>query len=773
MQKAKYILILVIAHIAHIATGQTSQISGSITEHGTAMEWVTIGLTSDATTLGTTTDRQGNFTITDIPQGSYTLTVRMLGYRPIIRQIQIPQKPTIELKFELEEQYTELTQVVVSGTRTLKKKTDTPVMVNVIDSKALNNVQACNLSEGLRFQPGLRVETDCQTCNYTQLRMNGLGGGYSQILINGRPVFSPLTGLYGMEQLPTNMIDRIEIVRGGGSSLYGSSAIGGTVNIITKVPETNSYQIGYTYQSINALASDHIFNANASVVHEKQNAGASFFLNKRERDWYDHNGDQFSELPSMSNNSFGISSYFKPKKGQKIELSISSLNEHRYGGEMITGAAAHTAQQSEERRHNVLMGTIDYQINFNHGNSSLIAYAASQHTTRTHFTGVAPSDSLSHIQYLLSPPYGHSTAGTVQAGLQLDHRIGHFIVGSNILTLGAEYVVDDVFDQIQSYQYLVDQTTKNLGLFLQSDWQISKKMTLLSGARVDKHNLVQDLIVSPRFSMLYSPKPNTQIRLGWARGFRAPQAFDADLHIAFAGGGISRVTLSPDLIEERSNSFSGSINYDKPTEHMIMGFTLEGFYTKLLNAFYQHPIGEDGFGQRFEKRNGGSASVQGVTLELRANYDKKVQVEAGWTVQESLFGEAVENIEGLGEKRRFLRTPNSYGYATLSLYPAPRLSSTLNLVYTGPMELAHFAGAPEQEIDEYVTSPTFAELSFRMAYLIPVTSTGNQIELSGGVKNIFNAYQSDFDSGKDRDSNYVYGPGAPRTVYMGIKVLFE
>ena len=105
----------------------------------------------------------------------------------------------------------------------------------------LQNVQACNLAEGLSFQSGLRVETNCQTCSYTQLRMNGLPGGYSQILINGRPVFSPLAGLYGMEQIPTNMIDRIEIVRGGGSSLYGSSAVGGVVNVITKLPKKNDY----------------------------------------------------------------------------------------------------------------------------------------------------------------------------------------------------------------------------------------------------------------------------------------------------------------------------------------------------------------------------------------------------------------------------------------------------------------------------------------------------------------------------------------------------
>ena len=118
-----------------------------------------------------------------------------------------------------------------------------------------------------------------------------------------------------------------------------------------------------------------------------------------------------------------------------------------------------------------------------------------------------------------------------------------------------------------------------------------------------------------------------QIRTTWSSGFKAPQAFDADLHIAFAGGGISRISLAEDLEEERSNSFSASINYDHPTENYIFGFTLEGFYTSLNDAFFLAPLGEDAFGERFEKQNGETARVQGMTLEVRANYKNKIQLE--------------------------------------------------------------------------------------------------------------------------------------------------
>jgi outer membrane receptor for ferrienterochelin and colicins len=172
-----------------------------------------------------------------------------------------------------------------------------------------------------------------------------------------------------MEQIPANMVERIEVVRGAGSALYGSSAIGGTVNIITKIPQEGSYDIGTTYQSINGEANDFILNGNINMINRTRNAGATVFVNKRDREWYDHNDDNFSELPLLRNNSFGATAFFNPTPNQKIELNFSSLYEYRYGGEMVDDPA-YKALQAEERTHNVLMGGIDYQINFNEDNSS-------------------------------------------------------------------------------------------------------------------------------------------------------------------------------------------------------------------------------------------------------------------------------------------------------------------------------------------------------------------------------------------------------------------
>ena len=760
--------ILLILGICKLSFGQKGSVHGTVRVDNKKQAFASISVSSDPTN-GFITDSKGYFHIDNIPFGTHTITTSFVGYKQVSKTIVLNENnQELELNFNLEENINSLDEIVITGTKTNKRQTNSPVIVGIINSVTLENVQACNLSEGLKFQPGLRVETDCQTCNYTQLRMNGLSGGYSQILINGRPIFSPLTGLYGLEQLPTNMIDRIEVVKGGGSSLYGSSAIGGSVNVITKIPKKNSFELNSFYQNINGKSDDIVLSGNASLVSKNKNSGVAFFFNHRAREWYDENGDHYSELPKLENTSFGTNLFFLPNDNEKLEISISNLNEYRYGGEMVS-KAAYLSQQSEERTTNVWMGSADYQINFNDDNSSLITYAAWQNTKRKHYTGIYPEEESEIQAHLETPPYGASNVRTLQGGFQLNHKIDDRISGTNTFTLGTEYVYDEVFDKIGTYNYLIDQTTRNFGMFLQSDWELSPSFSLLSGVRMDQHNLIDHLVFNPRLSLLYKYKTNTQFRLSYGTGFRAPQAFDTDLHIAFAGGGISRVLLSPDLAPERSKSYSASINYDKPMEHYIAGFTIEGFYTRLNDAFFLQPIGQDAFGALFEKQNGQGATVKGVTLEVRANFDKKIQLETGFTLQSSSFDHKVEYIDGIEGIKKFTRTPNDYGYATVSFLPNKKFNANFNYVYTGKMIIPHFGGAPNQLTDEMYTSDPFSELSTKIGYTIEFEKIQSNVEFYSGIKNIFNAYQSNFDIGKNRDSNFVFGPSLPRTFYIGMK----
>jgi outer membrane receptor for ferrienterochelin and colicins len=745
-----------------------ANIFGDVKSKGEHVPFVTVYL--EGTTSGTTTDNTGHYMLVNLPVGDYTLVAQALGYKKQTRKVTLVSGKSIEVNFDLEEEVISLEDVVITGTKTFKRQTDSPVIVNVLDAKTMNLIQVNTLSEGLVFQPGLRLETDCQTCNYTQLRMNGLGGGYSQILINSRPVFSPLTGLYGLEQIPSNMIERIEVVRGGGSALYGSSAIGGTVNVITRTPDKNSYEVMLNQGLVGMAASDNQLNGNLSVLSQKRNAGVSIFAARRDRSWYDHNGDGYSELPHLKSNSFGFTSFVRPTPNQKIELSLTSVYEYRFGGEKTDGPA-HESGQSEERTHNLIMGGIDYEIDFNDDNSSFIFYAAGQNNTRKHYTGIIPDDSAGIVDHFMNPPYGNTLNNTFQAGLQVNHRFTGFLGGVNIFTLGAEYLSDQVDDRIPAYQYHLDQTASGTGLFLQSDWLIIKGLTLLTGIRADKHNLLENWVFNPRVSLLYKLGKYYQFRTTLASGFRAPQAFDSDMHFSFAAGGVSRIILSSGLEAEYATTFNGSINFDKPTEKFVYGFTLEGFNTRLRNTFVLEEIGSDNFGLIYEKRNAAGSSVSGATAEIRGNYNRKAQIEAGVTFQRSRYDNPVTWSNDLEPLTTYLRTPDVYGYSTLTFTPNGRFSGSLTSVFTGPMKLLHVSGSPAGEPrDVYTDTKPFTELNIRLAYNLPSTRLDTEFEIFGGVKNVLDAYQKDFDTGKYRDSNYIYGPSAPRTFFIGLRI---
>ena len=233
-------------------------------------------------------------------------------------------------------------------------------MVSTLTPRLLTATQSISMADGLKYAPGVRVETNCQNCGFTQVRLNGLNGGYTQLLLNSRPIFTSLIGVYGLEQIPTNMIERIEVVRSGGSALYGSSAIAGTINVITKDPIINTWEAASNFAVVDQDALDRTLTLNTSIVTDDFSSGISLFGIYRNRQSYDANGDGFTELVELKNTTLGAKAF----KNQLTKSSLHNLNtiqEYRRGGDQLNIAPQFT-NITEQLDHDTFIGGLDYEV---------------------------------------------------------------------------------------------------------------------------------------------------------------------------------------------------------------------------------------------------------------------------------------------------------------------------------------------------------------------------------------------------------------------------
>src|SRR5690554_1733059 len=352
---------------------------------GEHLPYVTLSL--KGTTIGITTDATGHYFFRNLPIGSFTLEVSMIGYKTASREVDIFEDTTLELNFELETESYSLDAVVVSANRNETTRRTAPSLVSVVDMKTLDVTSSTTLADGLKFQPGVRIENNCQNCGTTQIRINGLEGPYSQILIDSRPVVGALAGVYALEQIPANMIERIEVIRGGGSALFGANAIGGTINVITREPIRNSGEFAHTLSAINGTASlENNTTFNASLVNDTRNAGIMLYGQHRARDGYDHDGDGFTERAQLKNRSFGFRSFLKTGVYSKLTLEYRNIHEFRRGGDRLD-LQPFESYITEQVEHYINSGSLNFDKYSDDQKSKLNLYAAASHTDRGSYYG--------------------------------------------------------------------------------------------------------------------------------------------------------------------------------------------------------------------------------------------------------------------------------------------------------------------------------------------------------------------------------------------------
>ena len=662
-----------------------------------------------------------------------------------------------------------LDEVVVSANKNEVKRCDAPVMVSVIGAKLFETVNSPDLAKSLNYQSGLRVENNCQNCGFPQVRINGLEGPYSQILINSRPVVSALSGVYGLEQIPVNMIERIEVVRGGGSALFGANAVGGTINIITKDPKDNSFQVSNTLSLMGSNTWEENMGANASIVDPDNKYGLALYQSYRKRQPYDRDDDGFSEIGKISAHTFGLRGYYRPTQMSRLGIEYHTTNEFRRGGNKFD-LEPHLSDITEQTRHIINSGGVNYDLFWKEYAHKLSIYSSVQHVDRNSYYGAQQNPDA----------YGKTKDLTYVGGSTYNGKLKQLVFAPATLTAGLEYQYNSLHDIMTGYDRDLRQDVKIASGFVQSEWKISQ-VTLLAGLRLDSHNLIDNPILSPRVNMMWKPNDNIQARLTWSTGFRAPQAYDEDLHVTAVGGEGVLIQLADGLKPERSNSFSGSLDWSIQAGHFQINLLAEAFYTSLSNVFYLQNIGYDAQDNSIqERRNGSGANVYGVNFDAKAAHGTNFYVQAGLTLQRSRYKELTTWSEDpdVEAVRDMPRTPNVYGYFTMSVQPVKALDLSLSGVYTGRMHVPHFApvdAVPEGyehtyiNKDEMVHTPDFIDLSAKVAYTFGMGGR-IKLQLNAGVQNILDVFQKDLDKGTYRDSGYFYGPTQPRTLYIGCRV---
>ena len=632
-----------------------------------------------------------------------------------------------------------------------------PTLVNVVGMDTYNKTNATTVAQGLAFQPGIRVENNCQNCGFQQVRINGLDGQYTQILIDSRPIFSALAGVYGIEQLPANMVDRVEVMRGGGSALFGSSAIAGTINIITKEPVRNSASISHTTTLIGGSSALHnTTDINASIVSEDNKLGLAIFGQNTAKDEWDANGDGFTELSRISGQTIGFRGYIKTGLYSKVTAEYHHLEEFRRGGDNLD-LPPHEVMIAEQTKHGINTGGLKFDWFSKDQKHRLNTFASIQHIDRESYYGAGMDPNA----------YGQTGDLTWVGGAQYIHKADNCLFMPADLTVGLEYNEDYLRDNMWGYDRVTDQTVRIVSAYAQNEWK-NDQWGILIGGRLDKHNLIKKVIFSPRANLRYNPTENINLRASYSYGFRAPQAFDEDLHIDNVGGTVSMIRLADDLRVEKSQSISVSADIYHSWGDWQGNLLLEGFFTDLNDVFALKELGinEEGILIK-ERHNESGARVAGANIEGKIAWRDVLQVQAGATFQKSEYKEARSWSDDVAPTRKMFRTPDVHGYITASYNPMKQLTLALTGTYTGSMLIEHHAGFIDSNIS--VETPDFWDLNFKIAYDFKVYSSFS-LQLNAGVQNMLNSFQKDFDSGADRDSGYIYGPTLPRSFFFGIKL---
>ena len=723
---------------------QNNSISGKILSNGKALPFANVYLKNS--NLGSSSDENGFYKIKNIPKRKFTIIISSLGYQKKSVQINFKENQQIKRTFSLSETES-LEGIVISGTLKPVTKSNSPVPVEVYSKTFFKKNPTPSIFDSMQNVNGVRPQLNCNVCNTGDIHINGLEGPYTFVLIDGMPLVSGLSTVYGLNGIPQALIERVEIVKGPASTLYGSEAVGGIINIITKkttnAPVLSTDILGSSWGEINT---DISFRYGASEKIEGI-LGINYFNYQNS---IDNNKDGFTDLTLQNRVSVFNKINIDRKDNKVFTIAGRYVYEDRWGGE------------------------IDWERKFRGSN---IKYGESIYTNRweTFGTYQLPTSENINFQFSANGHYQDSYYGTDSYDAKQVIGFGQFVYNKQIakkhdLLIGVAYRY--TFYDDNTFATLTADGLKNKssithlpGIFLQDEIALNTQNKLLLGARWDKNSL-HGTIFSPRLNYKWNSKDNAHIiRLSIGNGFRVSNIFTED-HAALTGA--REVEFNGELDPE--TSWNGNINYVKKmnTENSFVTLDASAFYTYFNNRIL--PDYETDTNKIIYSNLDGFSVSKGIALNIDATFTNGLTLNAGATLMDVSITE--NNV-----KRKQLLTESFSGVWSISY----KFNNNITLDYTGnifgPMRLPLLG----ENDTRSKNSPWYSIQNIQVTKKFM-----NSWELYGGVKNLLNftpnansinSANNPFDVGINTEENpelafdpsYIYASNQGIRMFLGLR----
>jgi len=646
--------------------------------------------------FGTITDASGAFSLSLSNIKNPKITISYLGYKSFNLKITKISNDLGNIELVSDDK---LDEVVISGTLKPVSRLKSPVSVEVYAESFFKANPTSSIFEALDIINGVRPQLNCNVCSTGDIHINGQEGSYTMILIDGLPTVSGLSSVYGLSGIPQSLIERIEIIKGPASTLYGSEAIGGVINLITKIPENASR---FSFDSFTSNWGD----LNLDLGHQyrlskKINGllGVNYFKYSNP---VDNNSDGFTDLTLQDR----ISVFNKLNIGKRLSFASRFVYEDRWGGEM------------------------NWNPTFRGGD---LVYGESIYTSRVELFGTYKFNNEISFQFSFNDHNQNSVYGTTLFKADQSIAFGQFIWNRTIkkhdLVIGAAYrftFYDDnttaTFNEFLGINK--EEITQLPGVFIQDEIQFNEQNSLLLGFRYD-YNSIHGTIFTPRLNYKISNQDLSSIlRISIGSGYRIAQIFTED-HAALTGA--RDVVFLNDLDPETSWNINLNYVYKMYLKQgHILNFDASIFRTDFSNKILPNYDTDPNL-IIFDNLSGKSVT-QGISLNFNSVFQNGLRISLGATYIDSY-------IDSKGLKTIPYLTEKFQGVWNIK-YEFQKSNITLDFTgtITGPLKLPLLGDLdPRSQF-----SPTFNIINLQLT-----KEWNNSYELYGGVKNILNFTPAD------------------------------